>query len=36
VKICPPLVITEEAMLDGISALGEAFAEVLVPQAAMA
>jgi len=29
IKICPPLVISEEAILDGLSALEEAFAEVV-------
>ncbi len=36
VKICPPLVITEEAMLDSLSALEEAFSEALMSQAALA
>lgn len=36
VKICPPLVITEEAMLESVSALEEAFSEALVSQAALA
>ncbi len=31
-KICPPLVITEEAVLESVSALAEAFREVLVAQ----
>ncbi len=30
IKICPPLVITEAALLDGLAALEEAFAEALV------
>ena len=30
VKICPPLVITEAAMLDGLAAFEEAFAEAIV------
>ena len=29
IKICPPLVITEEAINEGIQVLGEAFEEVL-------
>ena len=33
VKICPPLVITEEAILDSVGALEEAFAEALAAQA---
>ncbi|MDQ6700564.1 MAG: aspartate aminotransferase family protein [Acidobacteriota bacterium] len=36
VKICPPLVITEEAMLDSLSALEESFSEALMSQAALA
>jgi 4-aminobutyrate aminotransferase / (S)-3-amino-2-methylpropionate transaminase / 5-aminovalerate transaminase len=29
VKICPPLTITEDAVLDGLAALGEAIAEAV-------
>jgi 4-aminobutyrate aminotransferase-like enzyme len=36
VKICPPLVITEEAILDSVVALEQAFAEALVAQTAAA
>jgi 4-aminobutyrate aminotransferase/diaminobutyrate-pyruvate transaminase/4-aminobutyrate aminotransferase/(S)-3-amino-2-methylpropionate transaminase len=36
VKICPPLVITEAAILDSVSALEEAFAEAVGAQAAAA
>jgi 4-aminobutyrate aminotransferase-like enzyme len=34
IKICPPLVITEAAILDSFAALEEAFAEALRAQAA--
>jgi 4-aminobutyrate aminotransferase-like enzyme len=36
VKIAPPLVITEAAMLDSLSALEEAFAEATLAQTAVA
>jgi 4-aminobutyrate aminotransferase-like enzyme len=36
VKICPPLVITEEAILESTAVLEEAFAEALIPAAAVA
>lgn len=36
VKISPPLVITEEALRESVAVLGEAFAEVLQEQAAVA
>jgi 4-aminobutyrate aminotransferase-like enzyme len=36
VKISPPLVITEEAILESTAVLEEAFAEALVSQAAIA
>ena len=36
VKICPPLVITEAAILDSVAALEEAFAEAVGAQAAVA
>lgn len=36
IKICPPLVITEEAMLESIGAFEEAFAEAVVGQEALA
>jgi 4-aminobutyrate aminotransferase/diaminobutyrate-pyruvate transaminase/4-aminobutyrate aminotransferase/(S)-3-amino-2-methylpropionate transaminase len=36
IKICPPLVITEDALLDSLAAFEEAFAEALVPQEAAA
>jgi 4-aminobutyrate aminotransferase-like enzyme len=36
VKICPPLVITEDAILESTAVLEEAFAEALVPAAAVA
>ena len=36
VKICPPLVITEAAVRDGLDALGEAFSEALASKAAAA
>jgi len=36
IKICPPLVITEAALLDSLAALEEAFAEAVGPQAAAA
>jgi 4-aminobutyrate aminotransferase-like enzyme len=36
VKIAPPLVITEDAVLDSVSALEEAFAEALVAAPAVA
>lgn len=36
IKICPPLVITEAAILDSVAALAEAFAEALSAQAAAA
>ena len=36
IKICPPLVITEEAILESVSALEEAFAEAVGAQAAAA
>jgi len=36
VKICPPLVITEAAVLDSVAALEEAFAEAVRAQAVAA
>lgn len=36
IKICPPLVITEEAMVDSLDVFEEAFAEVAVAQEAVA
>lgn len=33
IKICPPLVITEDAMLDGLDAFAEAFAEAVAARA---
>jgi len=36
IKICPPLVITEAALLDSVAALEEAFAEAVREQAVAA
>jgi 4-aminobutyrate aminotransferase-like enzyme len=36
VKICPPLCITEEALLEGLSVLEESFAEAAVREEALA